>query len=61
MTLRQKLENEFALWNVQSLGDVIPSCNYNIMIDNLMKIYKECLGKDIKQFNFGDICIYEEV
>lgn len=39
-----KFKEQFILWNTKSLNDVIPNCNYEPMLNNLMGIIKSELN-----------------
>ena len=47
--MKKEIEKEFALWNCKTLDDCIPSANYEIMIENLIKIFEKYLFKRSKE------------
>ncbi len=42
-----ELKEQFELWNTKSLGDVIPSCNYEPMLQNILSIFEKHFCKSV--------------
>jgi hypothetical protein len=42
---REYLMQQFILWNTTTLGDVIPNCNYDPMINNILKKFNELVSE----------------
>jgi len=39
--LEKKIRDQFLLWDTSTLGGVIPNCNYEPMITNLIDIFED--------------------
>lgn len=43
--IKHEISEQFTFWNMSTLGNLIPSCNYDLMLDNIMGIIKYNIKK----------------